>query len=79
MASTRCESYVCVNALGMFARILASGHFNADRIIGIGSGGNSKISDDLLIKILMRADYKLYGDVHFNKAGGYLTIAPDRA
>jgi hypothetical protein len=49
-------------ALGMFARILASGHFNADRIIGIGVGGSKKISDDVLIKILMRSDYRLYSE-----------------
>ncbi|MGC2415814.1 MAG: hypothetical protein WA459_24345, partial [Stellaceae bacterium] len=49
-------------ALGMFARILASGHFNADQIIGIGVGGRPKISDDLLIKILMRADYRMFSN-----------------
>lgn len=49
-------------ALGMFARILASGHFNADRIIGIGTGGRPRIEDDLLIKILMRADYRLFSN-----------------
>lgn len=49
-------------ALGMFARILASGHFNADRVIGIGTGGTAKIAHDLLIKILMRADYRLYSE-----------------
>ena len=49
-------------ALGMFARILASGHFDADRVIGIGTGGNPKIENDLLIKILMRADYRLYSE-----------------
>jgi hypothetical protein len=49
-------------ALGMFARILASGHFDADRVIGIGVGGNSTIENDRLIKILMRADYRLYSE-----------------
>lgn len=49
-------------ALGMFARILASGHFNADRVIGIGVGSAPKISHDLLLKILMRADYRLYSE-----------------
>jgi hypothetical protein len=49
-------------ALGMFARILASGHFNADQIIGIGVGGRPRISDDLLIKILMRSDYRMFSN-----------------
>jgi hypothetical protein len=49
-------------ALGMFARILASGHFDADRVIGIGTGGNAKIEHDQLIKILMRSDYRLYSE-----------------
>jgi hypothetical protein len=49
-------------ALGMFARILASGHFNADRVIGIGTGGSAKIEHDQLIKILMRSDYRLYSE-----------------
>jgi hypothetical protein len=49
-------------ALGMFARMLASGHFNADRVIKIGVGGASDIKQDMLIKILMRADYKLYSE-----------------
>ena len=50
------------DALGMFARSLASGHFNADRIIGIGTGSKIQIEDDLLIKILMRADYRLFSN-----------------
>ena len=50
------------DALGMFARILASGHFNADEVIGIGLGAGTKIEHELLIKILMRADYRLYSD-----------------
>ena len=50
------------DALGMFARIIASGHFNADRVIGIGTGGTAKIEHDLLVKILMRSDYRLYSD-----------------
>lgn len=50
------------DALGMFARIISSGHFNADRIIGIGLGSPAKIENDQLIKILMRADYRLYSD-----------------
>ena len=49
-------------ALGMFARILASGHFNADRVIGIGTGGSARIEHDQLIKILMRSDYRLYSE-----------------
>jgi hypothetical protein len=49
-------------ALGMFARILASGHFDADRVIGIGTGGNPTIGNDQLIKILMRSDYRLYSE-----------------
>jgi hypothetical protein len=49
-------------ALGMFARILASGHFDADQIIGIGVGGRPRIDDDLLIKILMRADYRMFSE-----------------
>src|SRR5712691_1757784 len=49
-------------ALGMFARILASGHFNADRVIGIGTGGSAKIEHDQLIKILMRSDHRLYSE-----------------
>ena len=35
----------------------ASGHFNADRVISIGTGGRADIKHDMLIKILMRADY----------------------
>ena len=50
------------DALGMFARILASGHFNADQVIGIGLGTGTKIENEVLIKILMRADYRLYSD-----------------
>ena len=50
------------DALGMFARMLASGHFNADRVIKIGVGGKADISQDMLIKILMRADYRLYSE-----------------
>lgn len=49
-------------ALGMFARILASGHFDADQIIGIGMTGSVKIDHDVLVKILMRADYRLYSE-----------------
>ena len=49
-------------ALGMFARMLASGHFNADRVIKIGVGGKADIKQDMLIKILMRADYRLYSE-----------------
>ena len=49
-------------ALGMFARMLVSGHFNADRVIKIGLGGKPDVGHDLLIKILMRADYRLYSD-----------------
>jgi hypothetical protein len=50
------------DALAMFARILASGHFDADQVISIGSGSRSKIAHDQLIKILMRADSKLYSE-----------------
>jgi len=49
-------------ALGMFARMLASGHFNADRVIKIGVGGRSDIKPDMLVKILMRADYRLFSE-----------------
>lgn len=49
-------------ALGMFARMLSSGHFNADRVIRIGTGGRADINHDMLIKILMRADYKVYNE-----------------
>jgi hypothetical protein len=49
-------------ALGMFARMLSSGHFNADRVIKIGVGGKPDIKHDMLIKILMRADYRIYSD-----------------
>lgn len=49
-------------ALGMFARMLSSGHFNADRVIRIGTGGGADIKQDMLIKILMRADYKVYAE-----------------
>jgi hypothetical protein len=49
-------------ALGMFARMLASGHFNADRVIKIGVGGKADIKHDMLIKILMRADYRVYSE-----------------
>jgi hypothetical protein len=49
-------------ALGMFARILASGHFDADQVIGIGVSGEGKLDNDILIKILMRADYRLYSE-----------------
>lgn len=49
-------------ALGMFARILASGHFDADQVIGIGMGGVPHIDHDMLLKILMRADYRLYSE-----------------
>jgi hypothetical protein len=49
-------------ALGVFARILASGHFDADRVIGIGTGGNPRIENNQLIKILMRSDYRLYSE-----------------
>lgn len=48
------------DALGMFSRMLSSGHFNADRVISIGTGGRSDIKHDMLIKILMRAEYRLY-------------------
>ena len=44
----------------MFARILASGHFDADQVIAIGAGVEFTITHDQLIKILMRADNKLY-------------------
>jgi hypothetical protein len=51
------------DALGMFSRMLSSGHFNADRVISIGTGGRADgIKHDMLIKILMRADYRLYSD-----------------
>jgi hypothetical protein len=50
------------DALGMFSRMLSSGHFNADRVISIGTGGRSNIKHDMLIKILMRADYRLYSE-----------------
>ncbi|MCW2205602.1 hypothetical protein M2227_007692 [Bradyrhizobium elkanii] len=50
------------DALAMFARILASGHFDADQVISIGSGSRSTITHDQLIKILMRADSKLYSE-----------------
>jgi hypothetical protein len=50
------------DALGMFSRMLSSGHFNADRVISIGTGGRSDIKHDMLIKILMRADYRLYSE-----------------
>ena len=50
------------DALGMFARMLSSGHFDADRVIRIGTGGKADIKHDLLIKILMRADYRIYSD-----------------
>lgn len=49
-------------ALGMFARMLSSGHFQADRVLQIGTGGRNDIKDDLLIKIMMRADYRLYSE-----------------
>jgi hypothetical protein len=49
-------------ALGMFARMLSSGHFNADRVIKIGVGGKADIKHDILIKILMRADYRIYSE-----------------
>ncbi len=49
-------------ALGMFARMLSSGHFNADRVIRIGTGGHADIKHDMLVKILMRADYKVYNE-----------------
>lgn len=49
-------------ALGMFARMLSSGHFNADRVIAIGTGGHDDVKHDMLIKILMRADYKIYNE-----------------
>ncbi|MCG8510436.1 MAG: hypothetical protein MI741_14520, partial [Rhodospirillales bacterium] len=49
-------------ALGMFARMLSSGHFNADRVIKIGVGDRADIKHDLLIKTLMRADYRVYSD-----------------
>ena len=49
-------------ALGMFSRMLSSGHFNADRVISIGTGGRTNIKHDMLIKILMRADYRLYSE-----------------
>jgi hypothetical protein len=45
-----------------FARMLSSGHFNADRVIGIGVGGKADIKHDLLIKTLMRADYRIYSE-----------------
>src|SRR5262249_13577091 len=38
------------------------GHFNADRVIAIGTGGRAEIKHDMLIKILMRADYRLYSE-----------------
>ena len=50
------------DALGMFSRMLSSGHFNADRVISIGTGGRADIKHDMLIKILMRADYRLYSE-----------------
>lgn len=49
-------------ALGMFSRMLSSGHFNADQVIKIGVGGAADIKQDMLLKILMRADYKLYSE-----------------
>lgn len=49
-------------ALGMFARILSSGHFDADQVIGIGVGASSQIDHDTLLKILMRTDYRLYSE-----------------
>jgi hypothetical protein len=49
-------------ALGMFSRMLSSGHFNADRVISIGTGGSANIKHDMLIKILMRADYRIYSE-----------------
>ncbi len=49
-------------ALGMFARMLSSGHFNADRLIRIGTGGRVDITNDTLVKILMRADYRIYSE-----------------
>lgn len=49
-------------ALGMFSRILSSGHFNADRLISVGTGGEDGIKSDTLIKILMRADYRVYSE-----------------
>jgi hypothetical protein len=49
-------------ALGMFSRMLSSGHFDADRVIRIGTGGKANIKHDLLIKILMRADYRIYSE-----------------
>lgn len=74
-------------ALGMFARILASGHFDADKLIGIGMGGEATISHELLIKILMRADYRIYsedaGFIHNifwtprNGFGGNIFLAPE--
>jgi hypothetical protein len=50
------------DALGMFSRMLSSGHFNADRVITIGTGGRAEIKHDMLVKILMRADYRLYSE-----------------
>ena len=50
------------DALGMFSRMLSSGHFNADRVIAIGTGGRANINHDMLIKILMRTDYRLYSE-----------------
>ena len=50
------------DALGMFSRMLSSGHFNADRVISIGTGGRANIKHDMLIKILMRAEYRLYSE-----------------
>lgn len=50
------------DALGMFSRMLSSGHFNADRVISIGTGGKADIKHDMLIKILMRAEYRLYSE-----------------
>jgi hypothetical protein len=49
-------------ALGMFSRMLSSGHFNADRVIRIGTGGSADIKQDMLIKILMRAEYRVYSE-----------------
>jgi hypothetical protein len=49
-------------ALGMFSRMMSSGHFDADSVIKIGVGGTSDLSQDMLLKILMRSDYKLYSE-----------------
>jgi hypothetical protein len=57
------------DALGTFARIISSGHFNADKVISAGlSGKKDIIRPEDLLKILMRADYKWYnqnsGTIH---------------